>query len=558
MRIKFIIILFVLFLFQGFLMAYEKEKTTVRVGLSNQTFSSQEFESITISSMSAIKIIDMSTNVQIEPIEAGKMLSFSIDNSLFNISINNELKHEKLSGPLLLSSNSDFEVINLNRKGTPAKYKGMFELRAAKKPNRFNVINVVDIQNYLRGVVPNEMPVSFGLEAIKAQAVAARNYVQRANINPNYDVVDSTASQVYYGVNSYRDITDSAVEKTKGIFALYKDTPISALYFSTSPGITDDWDDVFGSGYPSDKHPYLKAKYDSVEQKPLKTEQDVIDFYSKKDNGLDTNSPKFRWSVEFSKEELENTLKDTLLQQSKANLVTPKYDGSIPLEGLVEIKPIKRTQSGKVVELEIRAKNGEYRIKKELGIRRLFKKQASILPSGNFYIETTYAPDKQDNKEQYLLQKIFEGDQKDPKSFKFIGGGFGHSVGMSQFGAYNLAKKGVKYPDILKYYYSGISISTMTKTVLYNEYNISYKTEFYFDKDAYKEAYLYIDNQRGVSQFPFSINGFEFLDTKQINKTPVIKMNITQYLKQGNNTINFLPLSLENKGKYVVYRVELL
>ncbi len=209
------------------------------------------------------------------------------------------------------------------------------------------------------------------------------------------------------------------------------------------------------------------------------------------------------------------------------------------------------------MELEIKSKSGDYRIKKELGIRRLIKKNGAILPSGNFYVETS-GIQQTEPKDEYLLTKIFEGDEKYPTNFKFIGGGFGHSVGMSQFGAYNLTKKGVKYPDILKYYYSGINISTMPKTVLFNEYNISYKTEFYFDKDAYKEAYLYIDNQKNVSDFPFSINGFEFLDTKQINQTPVIKMNITQYLKQGNNTINFLPLSKENKGKYVVYRVELL
>ena len=70
---------------------------------------------------------------------------------------------------------------NLNRKGNPAYYRGMIELQAAHPGNKgkFNIINVLDTQTYLKGVVPNEMPVSFGLNALKAQAVAARNYANR-------------------------------------------------------------------------------------------------------------------------------------------------------------------------------------------------------------------------------------------------------------------------------------------------------------------------------------------------------------------------------------------
>ncbi len=161
MRVKFLILILFLFLIENITLGYEKEKTTIRVGLSNQAFSSQEFDNVSIMSLDTIKIIDMSTNVKIEPVDGNKTLYFSMKEGLFDIAIDNKPKYEKLTGPLLLSSNSEFLIINLNRKGTPAKYKGMLELRASKKPNRFNLVNVVDIQNYLRGVVPNEMPVSF-------------------------------------------------------------------------------------------------------------------------------------------------------------------------------------------------------------------------------------------------------------------------------------------------------------------------------------------------------------------------------------------------------------
>ena len=150
----------------------------------------------------------------------------------------------------------------------------------------------------------------------------------------------------------------------------------------------------------------------------------------------------------------------------------------------------------------------------------------------------------------------FSSDDKYPQSFKFIGGGFGHGVGMSQYGASALAKQGKKYPEILNHYYTDIKISTMPVEVEYNDYNLFYKTEFYFEPQVYETAYLYINNQRGVSEFPFKINEYEFLETRDIASKKVIKINITEYLKEGNNYIVFAPLSRENRNKHIIYRVE--
>lgn len=538
---------------------FAQEKQVIRVAISNQNFSSYDYQNIKLSSSGEIKIINMAKAIQIEPVEAKKIIEIQMIDSLFNIYIDNKLKYERLEGPLLFSSNSELEIVELNRKGTPAKYLGMLELKTAKNKIMFNVINIIDMQNYLRGVVPNEMPVSFGLEALKAQSVAARNYATNAQIAPDYDVVDSTSSQVYYGVNSYKDVTDSAIEKTKGIYALYDEKPISALYFSTSSGITDDWDDVFGNGSYSGKHPYLKARYD-LDNKPLKSEKDVQEFFSKKDNGLDINSPKFRWEYDFTRTELEEILHTTLQQQSKKGLVSPNYDGDIKLEGLKEIKPLKRIQSGKITEIEVISKTGDYKIKTQLGIRRVFKKDGAMFPSSAFFVE----PSKKEealadkNEEDSGIIKLFDfsSDDKYPQSFKFIGGGFGHGVGMSQYGASALSKMGKKYPEILNHYYSDIKISTIPKNVEYSEYNLNSKTEFYFEPDVYENVYLLINNTRNVSEFPFRINELEFSDTSNIAKEKVAKINITQYLKEGINVIEFMPLSRENRGRHIIYRVE--
>ena len=462
MKFKLLLILF-FSLFLASPVFSNEEKKVIRVALSNQSFSAYEHENVRLTSDNMLSIIDLSksgSDSNIYVADSNRTIEVYMQEGLFFIFSDGNLIFEKLQGPLLFSSNDDIKILDLNRKGNPAKYKGMVELRLGASKKKFNIINVIDIDNYLRGVVPNEMPVSFGLEALKAQAIAARNYATNAQMSPNYDLVDSTAAQVYYGANSYSNLSDTAVNNTKGIYALYNEKPITALYFSTSGGITDDWDDVFADGINYGIHPYLKARYDKAGQKPLRTEDDVKAFYSSKEGGIDTNSPKYRWTIEFERAELENVLHTTLLQQSNAGLVSPKYDPNKRIEGLKEIRPIKRTQSGKVTELLIIAKNGEWKVRKELGIRRVLKKNNAMLPSANFFVETSgneklsssdetlavsnnisdneQAPDEIEKGSVFKFISNFA--EKYPKTFKLTGGGFGHGVGMSQFGAYNMAK----------------------------------------------------------------------------------------------------------------------
>lgn len=601
MRVK-LLVLFLSLLFSFSALA-QTEKSVVRVGISNQNFTSQQYKNIKFSSESEIKIVDMTKAADntFEIKGKNRVVEIQLLDGLYEIYLDDELYKDKLQGPLLISSNTDLQILGLNRKGSPAKYKGMLEIRTTSDNQVFNVINVVDMQNYLKGVVPNEMPVSFGLEALKAQAIAAKNYVTNAQINPNFDVVDSTSSQVYYGSNSDTAISSRAIDETKGIYALYNGTPISALYFSTSSGITDDWDDVFSNGFNKGRYPYLKAKIDKGGQKFLKSEEDAVEFINSK-NGLDSNSPKFRWTVEFDRKELEEILNTTLAQQSQRNFVYPSYNDLKPLEGLKGIKVLKRTKSGKATEILISSKSGDYTVKNELVIRRVLKK-ASILPSATFYVETSGEEEILEQKSEELkmpltdvvAQKetkevvkeagnIKEGKEFDeekpekpeteaknpikilnyvekekyPKTFKIVGAGFGHGVGMSQYGAYNMSKCGKKYPDILHYYYTNINISTLPKTVLYNEWNVWYKTEFYFDKNTYKDAFLIIDNSKGATEFPFKINDYDFDDTRNTPNNRILKMNITEYLNQGLNIVNFAPLNKDNRGKSITYRIELL
>ena len=142
-----IILLITTFLFMN---AYaQMEKSTVRVGISNQSFSQFDYQNIKLSSQNIIKVVDMSQNTSIQDIEANKIVEIQMIDGLYTILVDGEKKCENLQGPLLFSSNAKLEVVELNRKGMPAKYDGMIEITKSKNNQRFNLVNVVDIENYL-------------------------------------------------------------------------------------------------------------------------------------------------------------------------------------------------------------------------------------------------------------------------------------------------------------------------------------------------------------------------------------------------------------------------
>jgi len=146
-------------------------------------------------------------------------------------------------------------------------YRGILRFRLTG--NRIQVINELPLETYLRGVVPTELgPRSFPeLEAIKAQAVAARTYAikNRKRFNSKgYDICDTQACQAYAGTTNEDPMADEAILETKGLVLYYDDELIDALYTSTCGGTTDDVENVF----PGRSEPYLRAKSSYVADYP--------------------------------------------------------------------------------------------------------------------------------------------------------------------------------------------------------------------------------------------------------------------------------------------------
>jgi stage II sporulation protein D len=159
-------------------------------------------------------------------------------------------------------------------------YRGAIEVFTNAR-NTFNVVNELPLEQYLLGVVPNELsPATFGqLEALKAQAVAARTYAIK-NMGQyrreGYDICDTDACQVYQGAGTEDPLTTQAVEETRGMIAVYNNQPINAFYTSTCGGRTESAENIFG-----EKAPYLVStfcEYKHPEPKPFASTRVVSDF----------------------------------------------------------------------------------------------------------------------------------------------------------------------------------------------------------------------------------------------------------------------------------------
>lgn len=509
----------------------------VRVGIGTTNFGTYQYNDITIFGTGDTQIYD--NRMLVANIPANQNIRITYKDGKFTIT--GPQYTETVTGPVQITSNYGLlGVTGLKRAGKQALYHGAFEL-IKNNNNTFNLVNMIEVEEYLKGVVPNEMPVHFGLEALKAQSVAARNYVlsPRTKASPNYDVVDSVASQVYFGANTEKPLSNQAVAETEGVVAIYNWDLILAQYSSTAGGYTESYSHAFSDPvtkvFPSPEKPYLKAKPDIIGQEPLNTDEKASAYYKSKPTAYDIRSPYFRWEREWTADELKNALELTLPAQSATGFVKPAFKKGDKLDDLIEIKVLKRGDSGKIVEMEIVTRSQTYKVFKELVIRRLMTNNGKALPSANVVFEN-----EQDENGNLL-------------SVKAYGGGFGHGVGLSQYGAGFMGSELHKsYDKILQHYYTGITLATKPIILSTNSAQVSAEQSFYAPK---KQAKVIIDNKFGVSKLIVDINGREqlfempkdFLGFKRN-----VEIDISKYIKVGRNTVKFSSPDLEtsafNKG----------
>jgi len=325
------------------------------------------------------------------------------------------------------------------------------------------VINNLPLEQYLYSVVPSEMPSSWPQEALKAQAVAARSYAVANCLSSKYakygfDVTDDVSSQEYkgyaYGGGKYAGENPNAtkaVDATKGIVLTYGGKVISALFSSHSGGYTESSENVFK--YPQ---PYLKA---------------VPDPYS-----MGYTESLDNWKVTYSQAQLKDILRDQ----------------SVDIGDILSIEVINKSPSGRALSVEVTGTKGKYTLQGEQEIRNVFNLKSAMIKSidvlgepgglGTIWVSNGSNVVSKKTQSLYVLKgdstvgmaserpfvisasglsqlNASNGVQSVPDSFTFVGSGYGHGVGMSQYGARGLAEKaGKNFVDILKYYYTGITV----------------------------------------------------------------------------------------------------
>ena len=520
--------------------AYDAE-TIIRVGISDSSFSKYIFDNVSLYSASKTEVIDIATGRAFSV--SGKDVTVVMnENDLFDVAVDSETVMEDLCGPLSVSTapNSLIGIRGLSRAGKPAFYRGAVELvKSQGKKKGFAVVNVLDLKNYLKGVVPNEMPVSFGLEALKAQCVAARNYAlkPRDKAYNEFDICDSVACQVYFGAKTEKELSNRAVDETDGLVALYDGDLILAVYSSTAGGYTESYSNAFSTvktnEFPGNEVPYLVAQPDIPDMKPLNTEEAAREFYTSKPDTYDNNSSYFRWKREWTLSEFTKMLNETMLAQSK--FIKPLFTEDDLFDTLKEIRILQRGNSGKIVFLEIITDKGSYVVGKELVLRRLFKKNGTALPSANFVTDLI----AEENSEPII---------------RFTGGGFGHGVGMSQYGAGKMGQSGMSFTDILQHYYTGISVGTIPVTLESYEGKNSYSESFYAPSSGVS---LYIDENKGVSDISLIVNGVDLnTDINGFFKKKT-KIDISKYIHSGINNVEvILPKEYNGSNRLFRYHIE--
>ena len=260
-----------------------------------------------------------------------------------------------------------------------------------------SIINIIAVEEYLRGVVPGEMSPSYHEEALKAQAVAARTFAlvnRKRHKDSGYDLCSTTHCQVYNGVEAEHRITNKIIDETFGEVLFYNNKLIQALFHTDSGGMTENVIDVWGVDYP-----YLRAVSEIEKETGAWTLRIPINDFSSK------------------------------LAAAKHNVGTVKSIKITPLK--IGKSTADRTASGRVKEINIQGTKGQTKIT-GTEMRSIFSLKSTLFDikiSGSEVIINGY--------------------------------GWGHGVGMSQNGAQNLAKHNYTYDKILSHYYKGTTLKRL-------------------------------------------------------------------------------------------------
>lgn len=360
--------IFLVFLPLNIFAKEDYDKIDIKVGKSLSAG-----ESLKVKSKSNLKVV--TSDEQVINSTNNKEINIKFDGKNINLNGKNfKLNNFPQNGAFLISSDSPIYVDKIKR-----NYGGAISFRVNNK--KLDIVNRVEMDEYLKGVLPKEMSPSFPMESLKAQALCSRSFaINNYNkfIKNGYNLDDTTRSQVYYGKDVEEKTTNKAVEETIGQVIKYDGKVAETIFCASSGGYTVASSEAWGGN----SVPYLISKEDPYSVHP--------------------------WKYELKNSDLKK------LNLSDVFSVSLDYNNS-----------------NRVNNLTFATSKGDVKIK-----ATDFRKKI-----GNTIIKST----------------LFDVNVIGNKVF-VSGKGYGHGVGMSQYGAVEMAKKGSNYKDIIEFYFPGTNI----------------------------------------------------------------------------------------------------
>lgn len=462
----------------GILLAREANMEDIRVLIKASDYADILHTEVTLTADSDFLLqYGSGENIQEELFPKGDKITIDMDSDYF--------VGERISiVPAVLTGR--IQLLSVNRSQGIPSYRGHIEL--LRTAEGIAVVNELPLEEYLFSVVPSEMPASYPLEALKAQAICARTYAYGHMLRAGYPrygahVDDSTSYQVYNNITE-ADSTTTAVKETYGQMILTDEGIVAnTYYYSTSCGVgttASIW-----KTSEAQMLDYLKSsRLSQSPENPVQTDDGAVaagsteitaettaeelseeesfrDFITQTHaEDYEAQEGWYRWTYTVKEIDVDRIL-ETLKNRYEANgkLILTLKDGDYSSQSIknfskvTDITIVKRGPGGVADELVIATDKGTYKIISEYNIRavlcdgvtRVVRQDGSevsmpsLLPSAFFVIEPSH-------------------DKKNMIGYNIIGGGFGHGVGMSQNGAKNMALQGLGAEQILNFFYEGCEI----------------------------------------------------------------------------------------------------
>lgn len=437
------------------LVTREEKMDSIRVVVKTTNFASAYHESITFTCDSAFLVND-------EHHLAGEEITIGPGDERFQ------------NGRIYIRPETNLArttISSIQRDQGVPSYRGNFEI--AKASDGLLLINELLLEEYLYSVVPSEMPASYPMEALKAQAVSARTYAYQRMLNSGLKeygahVDDSAAFQVYNNIKE-SESTTLAIRDTQGQIAYMGENLAETYYYSTSCGFGTDirvW-----HGNDDGRYSYLVSKHIAKGESDVGeiTDEEIFRNYISNtyENDYESEEGWYRWKYEtvLNIDRLNENLVKRYEASAKSILV-PDANGNF-VQGkppvftqVVRMAVVKREEGGVIDELLIEGKEGYVKVVGEHAVRSVLANEGAsvIRQNGSESAVSTLLPSA-----FAVIDVTVDPETNTITSYTVTGGGYGHGIGMSQNGARAMALDGMSCGDILQFFYPGITIRNINE-----------------------------------------------------------------------------------------------